>query len=205
MVAGSPWLGGAALVLASASPTRRALLEAAGLPCRSVPARIDERALEGDLHEAEPAGVAEHLARAKALAVSAAEPQALVLGADQILDIDGRRLHKAGCRSEALAQLLVLAGRTHRLTSAFVLAERGRVVATGSGVATLTMRDLDREAAAAYLDLAGPEASASVGGYAVEGVGIHLFERIEGEHTTILGLPMLPLLAALRRLHRLAF
>ena len=192
-------------MLASASPTRRALLRAAGLPFRSVPASIDERALERDFDNgAEPPRLADHLARAKGLAVSAACPQDLVLGADQILDLDGRRLHKAGSRAEAAAQLLVLAGRTHRLTSAFALVRGGAVVAAGSDVATMTMRGLDPATAAAYVDRAGDEATGSVGGYAVERIGIHLFERIEGEHTTILGLPMLPLLAAFRRLHCLA-
>jgi len=124
----------------------------------------------------------------------------LVVGADQVLSLDGRLLHKSPDRATALATLVALAGRTHRLTSAFTLARAGAVVAEDAEVADLTVRPLSEATLARYLDLAGEGVLGSVGVYQWEGFGAHLFERVQGEHSTILGLPMLKLLGALRAL-----
>jgi septum formation protein len=199
------WRADYPLVLASGSAARRALLAAAGLRFEAVPADIDERALEASLPGAAPAELALALARAKAAAVSAERPQALVIGADQVLSCEGALFHKPATRAEALRTLAALSGRTHRLTSAFALCRGGESVAAQADAADLTMRALDEAALALYLDAAGPAALGSVGVYQWEGLGAHLFERVEGDHSTILGLPMLRLLAALRGLDALAF
>jgi septum formation protein len=202
----SLWIGASPLRLASQSASRRALLAAAGVPFDSQPAEIDERALEAELlRKGEAgAGLATALARAKAHAVSARHPDALTLGADQTLSLGGRLLHKSATLADAAAALAAMSGRTHRLTSAFALAQGGRVIAEDSDVADLTMRALDEEQIARYLGAAGASVLASVGAYQLEGLGVHLFDRIEGEHSVILGLPMLKLLAALRGLGQLA-
>lgn len=198
------WLGAAPLLLASESATRRGLLERAGLPVETEPAGVDERALEGGFGDVRPDDVARRLADAKALAVSARHPGRWVVGADQVLVCEGRRFDKATDRDDAHRTLARLAGRTHRLVSAATIARGGSVAASFAESADLTMRPLDDAAIARYLDAAGPAATRSVGAYEIEGIGIQLFARIEGEHSTILGLPMLPLLAALRRLGALA-
>jgi septum formation protein len=202
----SLWIGEAPLLLASRSASRRALLAAAGLPFDSLPPEIDERALEAEvLRTGEAAGgLAAALARAKARDVSVRRPDALTLGADQTLSLEGRLVHKSATREEAAAALAAMSGRTHRLTSAFALAQGGHIVAEGSDVADLTMRALDQGQIVRYLAAAGASVLASVGAYQLEGLGVHLFERIAGEHSVILGLPMLKLLAALRGLGRLA-
>jgi len=182
------------LVLASGSATRRALLAGAGLPFETAKPDVDERAVEA----ATPDALARALAVAKALDVSIHKPDAWVIGADQVLSLDGRLIHKSRDHAAALATLAALSGRTHRLTSAFALARNGAVVAKESEHADLTMRALDEAALGRYLDLAGEGVLASVGVYQWEGFGAHLFERVEGDHSTILGLPMLKLLAALR-------
>ena len=199
------WRADYPLVLASGSAARRALLAAAGLPFEAIPADVDERAIEASLPQAAPADLALALARAKAEAVSAQRPQALVIGADQVLSCEGALFHKPATHEEALRTLASLSGRTHRLTSAFTLARGGEIVAAQADAADLTMRALDEAALALYLDAAGPAALGCVGVYQWEGLGAHLFERVEGDHSTILGLPMLKLLAALRGLGALAF
>ena len=128
-----------------------------------------------------------------------------MIGADQVLSLDGRLFHKSHDRAGALATLVHLAGRTHRLTCAFALACSGEIVAEGTDAADMTMRALEKVALGLYLDAAGEVALGSVGAYQWEGLGAHLFERVEGDHSTILGLPMLKLLAALRRLGALSF
>jgi septum formation protein len=201
------WTAPAPLLLASASATRRALLAGAGLAVDVEAPGVDERAVERSIDEKAlgPADLALHLAAEKALAVSRRRPDRLVLGADQVLDLGGVVAHKPGDRATARAQLLALSGRTHALHSAGALARDGALVDSFVDTARLTMRPLSEAAIEAYLDLLGPEILGSVGVYQVEGLGIHLFERIEGQHATILGLPLLPLLSSLRRLGALAF
>jgi len=197
----SLWRGPQPLLLASKSPSRRALLSAVGLEAEVAAAEVDERALE-NRHLAAGGSLeslAAELARAKALAVSAARPDAYCLGADQTLTLEGRIFHKARDLDEAGRSLAALSGKTHRLTSAFCVARSGQSLVIDSDHADLTVRPLDPAAISRYLDRVGPAALMSVGGYQVEGLGAHLMDRIEGEHSVVLGLPMLRLLAWLRR------
>jgi septum formation protein len=165
---------------------------------------VDEREIEASLAAPEPKALALRLAAAKALTVGRERPGRLVLGADQVLGLEGEILHKPAAAEAAAHQIARLAGRTHELYAAFVLARNGTVVASGSDMASLTMRSLDADAIRAYLAAAGDRVLDSVGGYQVEGLGIHLFARIDGDHSTILGLPLLPLLDRLRALSALA-
>jgi septum formation protein len=198
------WRGAGPLILASTSATRRDLLRAAGLdPVVEAPG-VDERALEAELG-ADARSLAAGLARAKALAVSARNPGAFVIGADQTLEVESEILHKPDGRAAAAAQVARLAGRAHALHSAVAIARDGAVLEAVADTARLTVRPLTDDAIARYLDLAGEAVTRSVGAYQLEGAGIHLFERVEGEHSTILGLPLLPLLAAMRRRGLLAF
>lgn len=204
MTLASPWRPAEPLVLASGSRTRRDLLAGASLPVEAVPAAIDERTVERQAGGLPPTALALHLARAKARDVAGRRPGRIVVGADQVLELDGAILHKPADRAAAAAHLARLQGRTHALHSAVVLihgeAEDGFVE-----TASLTMRALDEAGIDAYLRCAGDAVTASVGAYQLEGVGIHLFERVEGAHETILGLPLLPLLARLRAMGLLAF
>lgn len=194
------WLAGEPLLLASGSATRRAMLEAAGVPVEVVKPEIDERAVEAPLLAAgsPPGAVAAALAFAKALAVSQAHPDRFVLGADQTLTCDGEAFHKPATMIAAADQIATLAGRTHELHSAFVLARQGSATTEGVAVAKLAMRSLSADFIAGYLDDVGADALSSVGGYRIEGTGAQLFDGIEGDHFTILGLPLLAVLAALR-------
>lgn len=187
------------LILASTSSTRIALLRNAGLTFDALSPGVDERALEAPLLSAgaTPTEIALALARAKALAIEA--PGRLVLGGDQVLDLDGQRFVKPADRAAAAAQIAALAGRTHRLRTAVVLAEDSEIVWEHVSTASLTMRPLTEAAIEHYLDEAGETALWSVGAYLLEGVGIQLFSAIEGDYFSILGLPLLPLLAELRR------
>jgi septum formation protein len=200
------WTHSDKLLLASTSATRLGLLVSAGLPVETQNSGIDERAVEeAAAHESlDPLALAGRLAAEKALAVSRRHPERVVLGADQVLACDGAVFHKPTNRDAAREQLKRLAGREHSLHSAGALAIGGQLVERFSGSAHLTVRPLTDEAIDLYLDLAGPDVLKSVGVYQLEGFGIHLFEAVEGDHATILGLPLLPLLAALRRLGCLA-
>lgn len=194
----SLWTG-EPLVLASKSVSRRQLLEAAGIPLKCDPAGIDERAVEQS--RAASAGakeVAILLAREKAIATAARHPKSLVLGADQTLALMQRRFSKPSSREAAREQLAALSGKTHELHSAAAIAQDGKIIFEAVATARLTMRPLSSEFIKEYLDAAGDKVSTSVGAYQLEGLGIHLFEKIEGDHFTILGMPLLPLLAYFR-------
>ncbi|WP_026607794.1 Maf family protein [Methylocapsa acidiphila] len=194
------WRNEAPLLLASKSAARRALLVAAGVPCETADAGIDERLVEAPLRAVGAAGgeIALHLARAKALAVATSRPERLVVGADQVLALGDRIFAKPPDRAAAAAQLAALSGRAHELHSAFCVARGNTILFEAAPVARLVMRPLSAAFIEAYLSMAGEAALCSVGAYQLEGLGVHLFEKIEGDHATILGLPLLPLLAFLR-------
>jgi septum formation protein len=193
------WRPDQPIVLASKSLARRALLQAAGIPVEAIPADLDERAVEQQAKPAGPAATARLLAGAKAAAVSAAMPNRLVVGADQVLAFQERSFGKPADHSAARAQLVTLRGHTHTLHSAVAVARDGCIVWESAAEAHLTMRNFSDDFLTAYLQAAGDAVTTSVGAYQLEGLGVHLFETVVGDHATILGLPMLPLLAFLRR------
>jgi len=193
------WLAPQPLVLASRSDIRGKILAAAGLRFEIRPSQIDERAVEAKSGAADSAAVARHLARAKADVVAASLPGRLVLGADQTLARGAKRFGKPADRAEAADQLRALRGRTHELHSALALVRDKEAVFTCVDTARLTMRDFSDRFLNGYLDMAGDAAMNSVGSYQLEGIGIHLFERVEGDYFTILGLPLLPLLNFMRQ------
>ncbi|MFN3545912.1 MAG: Maf-like protein [Mesorhizobium sp.] len=188
------------IILASGSPHRRKLLENAGIKFTVVKPELDERAVEAPLAGTgvTPAEVALILAEAKATAVSEARPDALVIGSDQTLSLDDELFHKPADMEGARRHLLKLSGRTHHLNSAVALARGGEIVWHHVSVARMTMRELDPGFIGRHLADVGAAALTSVGAYQVEGRGIQLFETIDGDYFTIVGLPLLPLLAALR-------
>ena len=194
------WLEPLPLLLASKSVIRSELLRGALIPVEIRPAEIEERAVEASLtgDGATPSSVAGALAAAKAIDVSTRAPGRLVLGADQTLSLAGERFTKPKDRESGRAQLMRLAGRTHQLASGVALVRDGAVLWTGIDEASLTMRPLSAEFVEAYLDAAGAGVLSSVGGYQYEGAGVHLFENVDGDFSTILGLPMLRVAAALR-------
>ncbi|OCO99608.1 MULTISPECIES: Maf-like protein [unclassified Ensifer] len=190
------------LVLASASPFRRALLANAGLVFEAKAARIDERALEKPLEDAgaAPETVALELAEAKARDVARHFGRALVIGSDQTMSLGSRVYHKPKNMAEATEHLLSLSGKTHRLNSAIVLVQGEAVIWRHVSSAHMTVRPLTAAFVERHLQSVGEKALSSVGAYQLEGEGIQLFDNIEGDYFTILGLPMLPLLAKLREL-----
>jgi septum formation protein len=189
----------AEVVLASTSPFRRKMLWAAGVRFHVTPPKVDEAAMKRELGaRGEPGALAQALATAKAEAVSRGTPRSLVIGADQVLALDDRLFDKPRDMVEARAQLKSLRGRTHRLFSAVSLARAGRAVWTMVDSASLTMRDFSDEFLDWYLAKGGADLTRTVGAYEIEGPGIQLFERVEGDQFTIIGLPLLPLLAELR-------
>jgi septum formation protein len=193
------WLEPQPLVLASRSDVRGKILAAAGLRFEIRPSIVDERAIEAQAGINDPVDVARHLAHAKANAVAASLPGRVVLGADQTLARGAKRFTKPADSSVASEQLRDLRGRTHELHSALALVRDGTLLFSCVDTARLTMRNFSDRYLKEYLDLAGNAALKSVGGYQLEGMGIHLFERVEGDYFTILGLPLLPLLAYLRQ------
>jgi septum formation protein len=194
----SLWRGQFPLILASQSRARQTLLANAGIAFEAVPADIDERAVQQASRLIAPGDIAALLAREKALYVSMRQPGQFVVGADQTLALGTRLFSKPRGRAQAAEQLRALAGRSHELHSAVAVARAGKILFEAAAVARMTMRRLGEAEIDAYLDEAGDAVTASVGAYQLEGLGVHLFERIEGDHFTILGLPLLQLLAYLR-------
>jgi len=192
------WRGEHPLILASQSRARQTLLANAGIPFEAIPADIDERRVQKDSGLTEPGEIASLLAREKASWVSAHYPDRIVVGADQTLTLGNRLFSKPVGSAQAADQLRNLAGGTHELHSAIAVARDGVILFETVSVARMTMRQLSAAEIDTYLDDAGEAVTTSVGAYQLEGLGIHLFERIEGDHFTILGLPLLPLLAFLR-------
>lgn len=188
------------IILASGSPFRKKLLQNAGVDFETMPAAIDERAVEAPLEGsgATPEDIALVLAEAKALDVSAKNPGALVIGSDQTLSLDDTVFHKPADMEAARRHLLKLSGKTHHLNSAVVLVRNGETLWRHVGVARLTMRHLDPAFIGRHLSRVGNMALSSVGAYQIEGEGVQLFDSIDGDYFTIVGLPMIPLLAALR-------
>ena len=193
------WRSDKPLVLASRSAPRQSLLQNAGIAFQAVPADLDERELQQNSGLTKPGPVAALLAAAKALHVAKDFRDSWILGADQTLAVGDNVFAKPGGRAEALHQLKQLSGKTHELHSALAVIHSGDVVWQSVTVARLTMRTLSDDAIERYLDAAGDRVTTSVGAYQLEGLGVHLFERIDGDHFTILGLPLLPLLDFLRR------
>jgi septum formation protein len=192
------WRGEHPLILASQSRARQMLLKNAGIAFEAVPSDIDERAVQERSGITAPGEIASLLAREKALAVAGQRPGHIVVGADQTLALGDRLFSKPDGRAQAAEQLHALVGHTHELHSAVAVAREDRILFAHVAVARLTMRRLGDTEIATYLDAAGAAVTSSVGGYQLEGLGVHLFERIDGDHFTILGLPLLPLLGFLR-------
>jgi septum formation protein len=198
------WLSPSPLLLASKSSARLALLKAAGVEVTVQPASIDERAIETRAGAIEASDSAMLLAREKARAVAAAHPARIILGADQTLALGERRFSKAADYGGARSQLIALRGKTHVLYSAIALAQDDKILFEHIAAARMTMRHFSDAYVDNYLHAIGNAALMSVGGYELEGIGIQLFEKIEGDHSTILGLPLLPLLQWLRERGMLA-
>src|ERR1700691_4617445 len=193
------WLAGGPLVLASRSRIRQTLLAGAGIPVDVRPADLDERSIEAGAPSQAPGATAALLARAKASAVAKLNPGRLTLGADQTLALGAERFAKPADRAAARQQLQALSGRTHELHSAIAFVQDSDVLFEHVGIARLTMRALSDRFLDLYLDSAGSAANASVGAYQIEGPGIQLFERVDGDYFTVLGMPLLAALDFLRR------
>lgn len=189
------------IVLASKSASRRAMLEAAGVSFEAQAADLDERALEARMDGAAPADIALALAEAKALAI--AEPERSVLGSDSLVVVDARRFDKPASRDEAAEHLAFFSGRTMHLHSAAAIARGGEVIWRHTSVASLQVRELSPGFIKSYLDAEWPEVGHCVGVFRIEARGPQLFEHIEGDQFTVLGMPLLSVLGALRDLGEL--
>lgn len=192
---------GSPLILASGSTARQMLLKNAGLEFIAIPATVDERAIEENLPLAgrDPVSVARHLALAKAMDVSERSPRAFVIGCDQTMSLGNRIFHKAACLDEARQTLISLRGKAHFLNSAVCLVRDGELLWSDVTKACMQVRDFSDEFLDGYIERNGKSILSSVGCYQLEGEGIQLFDAIAGDYFTILGLPLLPLLAALRQ------
>jgi septum formation protein len=199
------WRGRDPLILASQSRARQMLLANAGIKFETVPAEIDERVVQKASGLSAPGDIAALLAREKARFVSMRQPGRFVIGADQTLALGTRLFSKPAGRAEAAEQLRALSGNSHELHSGVAVARDGEILFEEVAIARMTMRGLGEAEIDAYVDAAGTAVTSSVGAYQLEGLGVHLFERIEGDHFTILGLPLLRLLAFLRHENLLGF
>ena len=191
-------LDGSGIVLASNSASRKAMLEDAGIAFTARGADIDERALENEMDGAEPAEIAQALAAAKAAAVSSALPDDLVLGSDSLVEVDGRRFDKPASRADAADHLRAFSGKVMTLHSAAALARGSQILWIGSDFARLRVRELSAAFIEAYLDAEWPAVSYCVGVFRIEGPGVQLFDSIAGDQFTVLGMPLLQVLGALR-------
>ena len=191
------------LILASTSPIRGTLLANAGVPYAAEAPGVDEAAIKSGF-EGDDAALTVALAKAKAAAVSGRRPGGLVIGSDSLVSVDGRRFDKPAGRDTAAEHLRFFSGRTMELTSAVVLVEDGETIWSHAAQALLKVRPLSEKFIQNYLEADWPEVSYCVGVFRLEGPGLQLFETIEGDHFTILGLPLLPLLGALRERGMLA-
>jgi septum formation protein len=191
-------IGGSGILLASNSASRKAMLEAAGVAFASEGADVDERALEAEMDGAEPAEIAQALAAAKSAAVSANKPDALVLGSDSLVEVGGNRFDKPTSRENAADHLRSFSGKVMTLHSAAALARDGQIIWVGSDFARLRVRELSDDFIKAYLDAEWPAVSYCVGVFRIEGLGVQLFESIAGDQFTVLGMPLLQVLEALR-------
>ena len=194
----SIWRGDHPLILASQSRARQTLLANAGIGFEAMPAEIDERSIQQRSGLSAPADIAALLAREKAQSMSSRHAGHHVIGADQTLALEQKLFNKPANRAQAFSQLQALAGRTHALHSAVAIALDGRIVFEHVATAELTMRALRADEIEAYVEVAGEVVTSSVGAYQLERLGVHLFTRINGDHFTILGLPLLPLLEFMR-------
>ena len=185
------------LVLASASTIRASMLDAAGVDYEVDPARVDESAVKAR-HDGDDAALARALAEAKALETSARHSESWIIGGDSLVSVEGRRFDKPGSRDEAATHLRAFSGRAMRLTSAVALAREGRIDWAHVGEAVLRVRPLSEDFIHTYLEAEWPAVGGCVGVFRMEGRGVTLFEAVEGDHFTILGLPLIPLLGALR-------
>lgn len=198
------WRERQSLILASQSAVRKSLLANAGIAVETIPADIDERSIQQNSGLKDPGEIAALLACEKATFISAKFPDRYVVGADQTLALGDQLFSKPANRTAAAAQITTLSGQTHALHSAVSVVKGGVTLFSHVSVARMTMRALTGSEIAAYVDEAGDAVTASVGAYQLERTGVHLFDRIEGDHFTILGLPLLPLLAFLRSRNLLA-
>lgn len=186
------------IVLASASASRQAMLAGAGVRFETVPAHIDERALEAEMADSDPEEIAQALAAAKAAEVSARQPNHWVLGSDSLVEVAGRRFDKPASREEAAGHLRFFSGKPMTLHSAAALARGGRIDWMASDFSRLAVRQLSPAFIDAYLDVEWPAVAKCVGVFRIEGPGVHLFQKVIGDQFTILGMPLLPVLEALR-------
>lgn len=186
------------LILASQSASRRAMLDAAGVIYEAIPAYLDERALEASLQGSPPEKIALALAEAKALAVGAERPDALVLGSDSLVAVDGRRFDKPESREQAADHLRFFSGKEMQLFSAAVLVRQDKVLWSHVALARLRVRELREQFIADYLGHEWPAVAGCVGVFRIEARGVQLFSQIEGDHFTVLGMPLLAVLGGLR-------
>ena len=191
------------IILASQSASRQAMLTAAGVNFTAIPAHLDERSIEAGMAGAPLGEIARGLAEAKAVAISRKRPGALVLGSDSLVEVDGRRFDKPASRAEAAEHLRFFSGKVMQLHSAAALARDGQAIWQCDVMASLHVIDLTDKGIETYLDAEWPAVAGCVGVFRLEARGVQLFSAIEGDHFTVLGMPLLPVLGALRELGEL--